>query len=80
MGFVEDRDDQPFNDISPEQTAYLRAMLDTHANDPTTGNCPVCNVRSCPDWRYAHDELAAAGLPMAEPGRWQPANDRDKRR
>jgi hypothetical protein len=55
-------------------------MLNTHRNDPSTGNCRVCNMRTCPDWRYAYDQLAAAGQPMAEPERWQQASDRDERR
>jgi hypothetical protein len=80
MCFVEDQGDQRFDDISPEHTDYLRAMLDTHANDPATGNCPVCHIRTCPDWRYAYDGLAAAGQPMAEPERWQQAADREESR
>ena len=77
MGFFEDHRDQPFNDTSPEQIAYLRTILDTHSNDPSSGNC---RARRGPDWRYAYDQLAAAGQPMVEPERWQQATDRDGRR
>jgi hypothetical protein len=80
LGFDEGQPRQRFNDIPPEQIAYLRAMLDTHRNDPSTGNCRVCDVRTCRDWRYAYDRLAAAGQLMAEPERWKQASDRDERR
>jgi hypothetical protein len=79
LGFDEDQRRQRFNDISPEQIAYLRAMLDTHSSDPSTGHCRACGVRTCPDWRYAYDRLAAAGQLMAEPERWQQPSDWDER-
>jgi hypothetical protein len=80
LGFDEDPPSRPFTDIPPERIAYLRAMLEIHRNDPSTGECRVCNVRTCSDWRYAYDELAAAGQLMADPERWRQASDRDEPR
>jgi hypothetical protein len=61
---------EAFNQLTP-QLAYLRHILDAHTTDPATAVCPVCGVPACPDWRFAYDQLAAAGQPMAEPARWR---------
>jgi hypothetical protein len=68
--FFEDSRGEPSHATSPEQVAYLRRIIDTHANHPSNGKCGVCGVCGCPDWRYAYDQLAAAGQLMAEPERW----------
>jgi hypothetical protein len=73
MGFFDHHQGDPARELSPEHVAYLRRVLDVHANHPSTGLCPICGVRSCADWRDAFDLLAAAGQPMAEPDRWRPA-------
>jgi hypothetical protein len=80
LGFDEDQCGRAFNDIPPERIAYLRAMLKIHRNDPATGNCRLCNVRTCPDWSYAYDELAAAGQLMGDPERRRQATDGDEPR
>jgi len=61
---------QPFRTLAPEQVAYFRKVLATHANQPDTGACSVCGLPSCPDWRSAYDQLAIAGETMAEPEAW----------
>jgi len=63
-----------------EQVAYVREVLDTHANDPSSGKCRVCNLARCLDWRDAYDHLAAAGELMAEPERWLRKPQADGRR
>lgn len=55
--------------LSPEQVTYLRGVLTTHANNPSTGKCVVCHAITCPAWCGAYDQLAAAGEVMAEPER-----------
>lgn len=72
MGFFDDHRGDPTRELSREQVAYLRRVLEVHANYPATGRCPVCAVRSCADWRGAFDCLAIAGQPMAEPHHWRP--------
>jgi hypothetical protein len=71
---------QPTRRLSAELAAYFRGVLQTHANVPATGRCAVCRVARCPDWRHAYDQLAVAGEVMAEPERWQPAEDARSRR
>jgi hypothetical protein len=71
MGFVEDHRSDPPGELSPEQVAYLRRVLDVHAGHPSTGLCAICAVRCCADWRDAFDRLAVAGQPMADPDRWR---------
>jgi hypothetical protein len=70
VSFFEDSRGEPSHATSPEQVVYLRRILDTHANDLSSGRCRICGLRACPDWRYAYDQLAAAGQLMAEPERW----------
>ncbi len=74
MGYFDDHQSDPIRELSPEHVAYLRRMLDVHANRAPTGLCPVCLVRSCADWRDAFDCLAVTGQPMTEPDRWQPVD------
>jgi hypothetical protein len=74
MGFVDEHPGDPLREPSPEQAAYLRRVLDIHANHPSTGLCPVCGVRCCTDWRDAFDRLAVAGQPMGDPDRWRPSD------
>jgi hypothetical protein len=71
MGFFDDHQTDPIRELSPEHVAYLRRVLEVHANRAPTGLCQVCRVRSCADWRDAFDCLAVAGQPMTEPNRWQ---------
>jgi hypothetical protein len=80
MTFFSEGQWQPTRRLSPEQVAYFRGVLQTHANDPATGTCAICLVAACPDWRGAYDQLAVAGEVMAEPDRWQTAEDRRGRR
>jgi hypothetical protein len=61
MEFFDDHPGDPLPELSPEQVAYLRWVLEVHTNHPSTGRCPVCDVRCCADWRDAFDRLAAAG-------------------
>ena len=56
--------------LRPDEVRYLRSVLVTHATDPTSGRCRVCDVSGCADWRNAYDHLAAAGELMAEPDSW----------
>ena len=72
MGFFVDHRGDSTRELPQEQVAYLRRVLDVHANHPATGRCPICGVRCCPDWRDAFDGLASAGHPMAEPDHWRP--------
>jgi hypothetical protein len=60
VNFFEDRSGEPTHATSPEQIAYLREILDAHPNDPSNGKCRICEQTTCPDWRYAYDQLAAA--------------------
>ena len=71
MSFFDDRRGEPEQTLSLERVAHLRQVLDIHANDPTSGTCQVCDIPSCQDWRYAYDQLAAAGQLMGEPERWR---------
>jgi hypothetical protein len=80
VSFFEDSRGEPSHATSAEQVAYLRRILDTHANDPSNGKCRICRLRGCPDWRYAYDQLAAAGQLMAEPERWLRPIGHDVRR
>ncbi|GAA1814960.1 hypothetical protein HC028_09220 [Planosporangium flavigriseum] len=80
MSFFEDSKGESSHATSPEQVAHLRRILDTHANEPSNGKCPICGIRACPDWRYAYDQLAAAGQLMAEPERWLRPTGREGRR
>lgn len=70
MGFFEDRPWLRNRTLSEQQVAYLRDVLTVHRNDPEGGGCRICRTVSCPDWRAAYDELAAAGALMAEPEQW----------
>lgn len=70
MGFFEDRPWLPERTLSSERVTYLRQVLATHTNDPASGTCRICCIPSCPDWRSAYDQLAAAGELMAEPELW----------
>ena len=76
MSYFDEHPGPPTPELSPEQVAYLRRVLATHANDPSTGDCHVCGTRSCPDWRDAYDQLAAAGQLLADPRQWQPPDER----
>jgi hypothetical protein len=76
MGFFDHHRSDPPGELSPEQVAYLRRVLDVHASHPSTGHCQVCGLRCCTDWRDAFDRLAVAGQPTADPDRWRPS-DRD---
>jgi hypothetical protein len=40
---------------------YYRDLLAAHANDSTTGACPICLIGCCQDWRYAWIRLVSAG-------------------
>jgi hypothetical protein len=77
MTFFEDHRGQPAHATSPDQVAYLRTILDAHANQPPNGRCRVCDLPGCPDLRYTYDHLAAAEQLMAEPERWLPAERRE---
>ena len=76
MTYFDEHPGSPAPELSPEQAAYLRRVLATHANDPSTGACRVCGTRSCPDWRDAYDRLVAAGQLLADPQQWQPPDDK----
>lgn len=71
MSHFDDRPDSPTTELSSKQDAYLRRVLATHANDPSTGACSVCGTPSCPDWRDSYDRLAAAGQLLADPAQWR---------
>jgi hypothetical protein len=60
----------PPHPLPAGQVPALREVLDTHANDPSSGQCRICGRPSCPTWRDAYDQLATAGQLMAEPDRW----------
>ena len=68
----------PEDGLSDEQVAYYRRVLAVHANRTPAGECQVCRVPRCPDWRHAYDLLAAGGHLMAEPDEWQPRPGRDR--
>jgi hypothetical protein len=61
---------EPEHPLTDEQVGYHRQMLRTRTNDPDSGVCPVCGVRSCPHFRDAYDRLAAAGMDMGERRQW----------
>jgi hypothetical protein len=56
--------------LQPVEVRYLRSVLVTHATDPKSGRCRVCDVSGCEDWRNAYNRLAAAGELMAELDSW----------
>ncbi len=74
MEFFDEHPGYPLRELSPDQVAYLRRVLEVHTNHASTGLCPICGVPRCPDWRDAFDHLAVAGQLMADPDRWRPAD------
>ncbi|GAB1693389.1 hypothetical protein [Krasilnikovia sp. M28-CT-15] len=76
MNYIEDRPDDPTTNLPAEEVAYLRLVLTKHANDPSTGTCPICGKRSCPDWRDAYDHLIVDGQSLADPRLWQSPDGR----
>ena len=78
MGYFDDRPSHPTTELSPEQVAYLRRVLATHANNGSTGACGVCGTPSCPDWRDTYDRLVAAGQLLADPAQWQPPTEQQR--
>lgn len=69
MFFTETHRQAPTS-LPPQRVRYLRSVLDAHGNNPPNGRCQVCRAASCPDWRNAYDQLAAAGELMAKPDEW----------
>jgi hypothetical protein len=78
VSHFDDRPNRPIHELSPEQVIYLRRVLATHGNDPSTGACPVCGTSSCPDWCDAYDRLAAAGQLLADPQQWQSTDEKTR--
>lgn len=50
--------------------AYYRDMLQSRANDPILGVCPVCRVSRCQDWRSASERIVSAGEAVKGHERW----------
>jgi hypothetical protein len=75
MTYFDEHPGPPTPEMPREQITYLRRVLATHANQPATGACQICGTPSCPDWRDAFDQLAAAGQLLADPQHWQPPDD-----
>jgi hypothetical protein len=68
--FENSRHNEPEAPLAAEVVAYYRRVLLSHADDPDSGVCRVCQVARCADWRDAFDKLALAGEVMVEAGRW----------
>jgi hypothetical protein len=77
VSYFDHQPSRPPTELPPEHVANLRRALAAHANDPTTGACPVCVTKSCLIWRDTYDRLAAAGqLLAADPTQWKSPDEK----
>ncbi|GAB3157880.1 hypothetical protein GCM10027290_59890 [Micromonospora sonneratiae] len=54
--------------LSDRLAEHYRETLAIHSNDPGLGACAVCLRSRCDEWRWAYEQLVAAGRLTDLPG------------